>query len=363
MPLRSPEDFPVVVNSPCYFGFGDKTRPPEYWSDPALMVKIQEDGFYRHLQEVNDDTVPYFMPWFGTGVLASAFGCAYKDSPGYGEDPAIVGRCIDSVKDIARLKKPRPHSGGWMARVLKTMEHARKHSDLPVGMSDLNSPLSTAAQMCGYENLFIWMYEESEAVHDLMAVVADAFIDWVKAQKEAAGEGLDESNGLQGAWSPKGMGVWLSDDDIVSVGPELYEKFVVPQYSRIFGAFGGGSLHFCGNASHQMENILKIKDLKAVNNSTMYDMEAFSKLYKSMAGKAAIIIQDTAYFDIRGYFKSLFEAMDGRLDGVMIASFVQGSTVKNERGEEFDCGRGEFETCRQIVAAVRELTAERLSRA
>ncbi len=36
---------------------------------------------------------------------------------------------------------------------------------------------------------------------------------WTKTQKKPSGEPLDSSNGLQGVYGPKGVGVWMSDDD------------------------------------------------------------------------------------------------------------------------------------------------------
>ena len=358
--LRGPEDFPVIVNTSCYYGFGDRNRKPSYWTDPAEMVGFQEKRFEAHLKNTDDDTVPYFMPWFGTGVLASAFGCPYRDSKGYGEDPSIVGKCINSVKDIARLKPADPHSDGWMPRVLKTMEYAKRKSDLPVGLTDLNSPLSTAAQMCGYDSLFYWMYDEPEAVRDLLSIVSESFVVWVKAQKEIAGEPLDQSNGLQGWWAPEGIGVWLSDDDIVTISPELYEEFVVPEYSKIFGVFGGGCLHFCGNAENHADAILKIGNLRAVNNSIMLKWGGFEKLAAKLSGKVMLLIQDISYVDMEDFLTNMFLRL-GDLRGVMIAAFAQDNTAKTKQGEDVFIERSAYETCNRAVAIARRLAAQKMA--
>ena len=358
-PLRSPEDFPIVVNTPCYFGFADKNRHPDYYRDPAVMVKYQEDGFQRHLSLVHDDTVPYFMPWFGTGVLATAFGCPCREAAGVGDDPALTGHCIEEPEDIAHLKLPDPYQDGWMPRVLNAIDYARAHSDLPIGLTDMNSPLCTAAQMCGYENLFIWMYEEPEAVQELMSIVTEAIINWIKVQKEHNGEPLDSSNGLQGIWAPKGLGVWLSDDDIVSMSPELYEEFVVPHYSRIFETFGGGSLHFCGSATKQLDSALKIKNLKVVNNSNLMDYEAFGELVRRCEGKYAVQIQDATYFENREYFTRLFEKME-TLEGKMIAAFAPDYVMLAARGSYVDVEKDGAAIANQVVDTVREFCARKM---
>ena len=63
--ISSPEEFCIIANTSCYFGFGNNKRPKEYWEDPKVMVKFQEDAFMSHLSQIDDDAMPYFMPWFG----------------------------------------------------------------------------------------------------------------------------------------------------------------------------------------------------------------------------------------------------------------------------------------------------------
>jgi len=359
--IRKPEEFPIIVNTPCYFGFGNSDRPKEYWESPQVMIAFQEEAFESHLSKVDDDTIPYFMPWFGTGVLASAFGSDVIMASGKGDDPAIQGIIINEIKDIAGLKKIDPYNDGLMPKVLEFMEYAKTHSDLPIGLTDMNSPLSTATQLCGYENLFIWMYEEPEAVKDLLTIITESLIDWVKLQKEIIGEPLDSSNGLQGVWSPKGTGIWLSDDDIVSVGSKQYGEFIVPQYSKIFSAFGGGSLHFCGSGLHQADNILSIKDIKAVNNSPMGNFDVFGKFANKVGrGKLTIQIQDIAPEDIEGYYTKLFEKIDD-LRGIMLATFVLDKVASNNTGGAVSVKRDPIGAANDIVRVVRKCVENKIS--
>jgi len=357
--IRSPEDFPMVINTPCYFGYGNDPVPAGYWDDPAVMVKHQEDGFVKHLRAVDDDTIPYFMPWFGTGVLASSFGCKVKNATGNSDDPGIISTCIHDPADIAHLKRPDFTSAGDMPRVLRFMEYAKRHSDMPVGLTDMNSPLCTAAQMCGYDNLFVWMFEEPEAVHALMECITDTFIAWVKFQKELIGEPLDQSNGLQGVWSPKGVGVWMSDDDLVSVGAEQYKEFVVPYYSRIFDTFGGGSVHFCGNGVHQAPNLLSIRGIRAINNSPMGRFETFGKLVKAMKGQVTIQIQDAAPFEVEEYYTRLLVEVED-LRGLMLATFVEDRIALGMDGGSMAVSWDPIDTAQRIVRVIREQVRRKL---
>jgi hypothetical protein len=323
------------------------------------MVRYQAEGWERHLEHVHDDAVPYFMPWYGTGVLASAFGATVRFPERQGEDPSVAGPVIETPGQIAKLRAPNPERAGLMPRVLETIALARETSALPVGLTDMNSPLSTIGQLCGYDKLFYWMYDDPKAVHALFDLVTDAFIAWVKKQKACIGEPMDASNGLQGTWSPKGVGVWASDDDLVILSPELYAEFVVPRMKRIYETFGGGSLHFCGNGCHQAENILAIPGVRVVNNSPMGNFNAFSKLYKALKGKKAFQIQDSTPLDPQSYYERLFSVIED-LRGVMLVSFTLDKIGINAEGKYEAANWNALAAANRTVEAIRGILARKL---
>ena len=94
VPPKSADDVPVILNTPCYFGSGT-IMPQGYWDDPKVMLDYQQEGAHQHLMMVDDDAIPYFMPWCRTGVLASAFGCPMRDAQGNGDDPAVIGHLLN----------------------------------------------------------------------------------------------------------------------------------------------------------------------------------------------------------------------------------------------------------------------------
>ncbi|HSR32556.1 MAG TPA: uroporphyrinogen decarboxylase family protein [Anaerolineae bacterium] len=357
--VTSPDDVPVLINTPCYFAFATYDKPADYFTNPASMVQYQERGYERHLSEIDDDLVPYFMPWFGTGVLASGFGCDISLQAGPGNDPAVTGPCIKSPADVARLRMPDPYRDGWMPRVLEAIDYARVNSDLPVGLTDMQGPLDTVGQMCGQQQLFMWMYEEPQMVHDLFDIVTEAFIEWVKVQKEHIREPLERSNGLQGVGASP-IGVWESDDDMVMVGPKQYREFVVPYVSRIFEAFGGGSLHFCGKGYQHLDNILEVKDVRVVNTSPMAHFEAFGKFRRGLGERVVLQLQDIAPIDVEVYYRRLFSQIDD-LRGVMLATFVADGLGMEADGGYVSVDWDPFDVARRIVAIVRECVAEKLA--
>ena len=358
-PVVKAEDVPVIVSTGNYFGFGGRPRSREYWSNPAEMLRLQTAFQMEHMLCVRDDMIPYFMPWFGTGVLASAFGCPVRHATGDSDDPAIAGPCVETPAQAARLSRPNHLRDGLMPQVLRCIDYALEHGDLPVGPSDLNSPLSTLAQICGYENLFIWMYEEPQTVHELMELVTEAFIDWVKEMKRHTGEPSDASHVLQGVWSPEGVGVWVSDDDLIAVGPDMYEEFVVPCYSRLFRTFSGGSLHFCGNGTQHLSNFRKIDGVRAINNSPMGNRLAFDTLVRGRPAGTMIQIQDNAPAEAYAYYKNLFADTDD-FSGIMVATWVLDRVAMTADGGYLSVDWDPIEAANRTVTAIRQTAAERM---
>jgi 5-methyltetrahydrofolate--homocysteine methyltransferase len=357
--VNSPEDVPIMINTPCYFAFGNRDVPEDYFTNPGSMLEYQASGYEKHMALVDDDYVPYFMPWFGTGVLASGFGCRIKLQPGPGNDPAVAAPCVTSPADAARLKMPDPYRDGWMPRVLDAIDYARANSDLPPGLTDMQGPLDTLGLMCGQAQLYEWMYKEPKLVHELSELVTEAFIEWVKVQKMHIGEPLDRSNGLQGIWSPTGVGIWESDDDLVLLDSGLYREFVVPYVSRIFRVFGGGSVHFCGNGVHHIQNLRQIENLRVVNNSPIGDFKAFAALKQQLGDRVTLQIQDGSAVDVEGYYTRLFAEIDD-FRGIILAPFVIDSMGMDANGGYIPVDWDPFETAQRIVAITRECVRRKL---
>jgi hypothetical protein len=66
------------------------------------MLNFQEQTYYDQVKEIEDDFVPYVMPWFGTVVAASALGCQIEFIPK--QDPAANPRYypIQSARRYSR---------------------------------------------------------------------------------------------------------------------------------------------------------------------------------------------------------------------------------------------------------------------
>ena len=241
------------------------------------MIAYQTGKIERHMREYDDCYIPFLMPWYGTGVLASGFGVPVKFFEN--SDPAVDLAPIRDVERLKSLAKPNPEKDGLMPRVLNTILAMSRRSDFPVGVTDCQGPLTTALQIVGYDNLIYWMHDHPDAVHGLMQLVTEALIDWVRVQKHWAGQSRTDDAYVIGVKIPAGFGgVWISDDDSVIFSKDLYREFVVPYNSQVLQAFGGGAIHYCGCANQHIANYLATEGLHAIHNLNLDDLDAAARI-------------------------------------------------------------------------------------
>lgn len=339
---------PYIVNSALYwvFGLDTNTLPAAYFDDPAAMMNFQEQTYYEQIKSIDDDFVPYLMPWFGTIVAASAFGCQIEFYPK--ADPAANPRYypVQRPEDVKRLRIPDPERDGLMPRVLEFLRYMKANSFLPVGYTDFQGPLTTANQLLGYDKLIYLMFDHPKLMHELMDLVTESLILWVKKQKEVIGEPLDWCISDQQVYTGKHAGVWFSDDDAVLMSPDTYREFVVPYNSRVLQAFGGGCIHYCGNATHHADNFLATKGLKALNIYNLYNIPSVAHLQKKLQDRAVLFVCDFTPVEYEAYFDEMLAALDYR--GIVICSQFS-PTVGLLKGGRYDAIERDMRSGRRAV--------------
>jgi uroporphyrinogen-III decarboxylase len=304
---------PVVIQDANYSLNGEtpESMPDDYFLEGAFQSQVdrQVARIEAHLERYDDEYVPFLLPWYGTVVVPSALGCSLV-FPEKAE-PAVEGPIITSPDQVKRLVPPDPYRDGLMPRVLRCIDHMRATTDIPVSFTDNQGPFNIALNLVGVEAIMLWMYDEPNAVHELMDFCTSVLIDWVTVQKRHAGQPLDGGAFPHFVALPAGNGgVWISDDDSTIVSPALYREFVVPYNARVFRAFGGGTLHYCGSATHQLENFLATDGLRGVNNWCMGDFAQVFRAQEAFAGRIVFTVDDFAPVDIDGYFSDLFAGLD-----------------------------------------------------
>jgi uroporphyrinogen-III decarboxylase len=317
---------PVVIVDTNYWTFGDRSDeiPSDYYTDPSSAFRYQMDKIERHFINIPDDAyIPFLHPWYGTGVLASGFGVKIICNPK--ADPAVDIPQMQHPEEIDLLKLPEAGKSGAMPIVMQMMDYFLAHTDLPVGFTDCQGPLTTAFQIAGYDKMCYWMYMDPNRIHKLMTLITDGLIAWVRFQKEFTSQSLTGGSFPLSVKLPAGFGgVWMSDDDSVLMSPDLYNEFVRPYNEKILAAFGGGCIHYCGNSTQNIENYCNTKGLTAINNFNLDDLEAAAKIRRALRGKGIVYMAcDFVPSDRRidDYYRELSKVMDGP-EGLVVCSYI-----------------------------------------
>ena len=346
----------IIADAPNWiFGELQDTIPENYFGgNYEIMLHHQINKIQQHdINNYDDCFEPFLMPWYGTCVLASAFGADYTIYPYM--DPAVNISLVEDIDYVYEMKKPDLTRAGLCPRVLETITYFKENCDLPIMLTDCQGPLTTALSLVGYENFVYWMYDEPEGIHLLMQKVTDALIDWIRLQKQTIGI-EDIEPGYQVAirtGTGKG-GVVFSDDDAVMMDPDLYCEFVKPYNELVLKAFGGGSIHCCGNVTHQLENLKNTKGLTMYHNMTLDNLDETAKLQKGFLEKnIALAVGDYAVADSRmeSYYEECFQKLTP--EGLILVSYIA-PAVALDKGKYIQANRDAVKVGKKVYEIIQK---------
>ena len=331
--FQNSEPAVVIVDAPNWiFGELPNSYPGDYCGgNYEVMLQHQIKKIKQHdINDYDDCYEPFLMPWYGTCVLASAFGAEYTIHPFM--DPAVNVSQVEDISYVYELKQPDFMRDGLCPRVLDTITYFKENCDLPIMMTDCQGPLTNALSLVGYENFMYWMYDEPEALHLLMQKITDALIAWMKLQKDTIGIAYTEPGYQMAVRTGDGKGgAVFSDDDAIILDPDFYQEFVKPYNQQVLMAFGGGCIHCCGDVTHQIENIKNTKGLTLYHNMTLDNLENAAKLQDGLREKnIAYVVGDFTLADNRldNYYGELFRRLTP--EGLIIASYIAPAVALNK---------------------------------
>jgi hypothetical protein len=184
-----------------------------------------------------------------------------------------------------------------------------------------------------------------------MEFCTEAFIRWIKVQKQEIGADRSRRSFPHGIVLPDQFGkVWLCDDDCGAISPAQYREFVVPYNARVFKEFGGGTLHFCGSARHQIANLAATEGLVGVNNFCMGDFPQIYRMQEAFSGRIALAVCDFSPLYIEPYYAELFTSLRRR--GTIVGSFVSPELALN-KGKYENVSRSGETIARQAYECLR----------
>ena len=208
--------------------------------DHALDFDGQMKGLSKRFElGYEDDWVYMLRPYTGVGMFASIFGC--RSEIPMDADP-ITHPIINSLDQITGLKV-NWESADLFNLSIEKIEYFKSqiNGEIPIASPDLQSPINTASIICNYGELIYELMVNPEKGQNFLATIADVMIEAVDKLVEA---GI-EPGVSRDIWLPKG--IWLSDDLMDVLGPQVYGEFAIPAANKLSQHFGGIALHSCGN--------------------------------------------------------------------------------------------------------------------
>jgi uroporphyrinogen-III decarboxylase len=224
----------------------------------AQLEEIEGQGRFR------GDFVPALCPTLGVVAIPSAFGAEVvwweNDFPAVrpllGDDPLRVKALrMPSLKD------------GVLGRILDYIRLfiKRTNSRVPVRLADLQGPIDNAALLFGHTQFLEALLVRPAEVRILLDMVTDLAIAFARAQRDLVRSlGAEFVPSSFQPWLPDGRGISISNDAGMMLSPDLHDEFGVPYLNRISDEFGGVYVHSCGNWTHLLPSLEKVRNLRGL---------------------------------------------------------------------------------------------------
>lgn len=271
----------------------------EIFDDPAKMLLGQLHDVYLGAK-LRDDRLYGIRANYGTGIIASIFGCSTVTF----EDSLPIGLAVsrERLSEILAGDVPDIADGAYrklplLSRALDTVAYYREalrpypRLSAAVGsqMLDIQGPFDNASIIWG-SSIFAAFYEAPEQVVKLMQAVASVILAVVREHRRIDGCPPNEHDG---AWNYLG-GVCVREDSCINISPRHYRQMVRPVDVGVFAPYGG-YIHFCGRAAW-WRDLLTIPGLRGINpyQGEFYDL---ASMYETCEAARIAIVQWTKPVD------------------------------------------------------------------
>ena len=92
---------------------------------------------------------------------------------------------------------------------------------------------------------------------------------------------------------------------------------------QVLKAFGGGCIHYCGNATQHIDNYLQTEGLRGIHNLNLDDLDGAARMRAALAEKKLVYM--TADFNVSDdyideYYEMLFKKLG--TEGLIVAAYI-----------------------------------------
>jgi hypothetical protein len=266
--------------------FAVSNRPVSDWVPWAVR------GYEMRLEKtlsIEDDDVPYVHLATNTAMFAAAFGAEVHQ---YDSKEAPVARpFVEGADEAAKIPQPEWTDSPLLVRHMELARLVAQElgPEVPISVPDMQSPLDIVAMIWDKSELFPALVEEPEIVQALIekchALLTSFWDDMLKAIPNVS------MGHWPMVWGPPSQGVWITEDEVGSLSPGMFRKFVLPSLTSISERYGGLTVHSCANAVHQHQNFLEIPRLRAMNRTPRDQVAPM----RDFAGKVPLLVPNQTY--------------------------------------------------------------------
>ena len=149
-------------------------------------------------------------------------------------------------------------------RFLEVLEkHPVLQRTIDIYHPDTQGPMDIAEVIWGSE-IFYAFGDEPELLTAFLELITQTYTAFLRRWFKLVPQTRDWST----HWSMAHKGtLMIRNDSLMNLSPALYTEFVRPFDQRLFDAFGGGAIHFCGRGDHFIEPMSEMRGLRAINIS------------------------------------------------------------------------------------------------
>jgi len=243
--------------------------------------------YHRQRELVYDYGFPNIKPNMGINIVASAFGCQF--TPNDEADPWVTPLIREeNVEDVYKLTIPDPVHTPIYQRAWERVEYLQTHSNMPLRLVNVPSPLVTASLIWDYTSFIEATMIYPKEVHVLLEKVTEATILYIKEQLKRIRNLYTMGHEM---WHiPPDLGVRISDDTAALLSPDLYREFGVRYNSMISRAFGGIVVHSCGDVQHVVAPMMETEGLRGLD-FTIPQTPNWEAIRDAAAGKTALCLR------------------------------------------------------------------------
>ncbi|MGD2157543.1 MAG: uroporphyrinogen decarboxylase family protein [Anaerolineales bacterium] len=206
--------------------------------------------------ELVDDFIPLLSVHGRDGDISVAFPGVYEVLQ---NDVFWIRSHLPDVKSVYSLTKPDYTKSPPTRRVLECIKYFVKETGgaIPINASSIPGPAVMAGHILGFERLMTAFYDYPDEMHYLIDLCTECIIDMFELEIEAAQGALSPMSNMW-FWMPLEAGVFLNEDTIQALSPNIIQTYLKDSYERIARRFGGVVLHSCGYWKSSMKTAASI---------------------------------------------------------------------------------------------------------